>query len=141
MKSSHIALGIVTMISMLLPAPAASGLAAGPLASGGILAPVTVLAEPGWQQVNSDGFGDAGATEVTALAVYGSYLYAGTHHAADGALILRSPNGVTWNPVIEPGFGNPHDTITPAILDLEVYGSYLYAATGRGDGEAKIYGR
>jgi hypothetical protein len=139
MKSSHIALGIVTMIAMLLPARAGRGLAFGPQASGGSLAPATVLAEPGWHQVNSDGFGDAGATEVTALAVYGSYLYAGTHHATELALILRSADGVAWNPVIDPGFGNPHDTAPPAILDLTVYGSYLYASTGRGDSAAKIF--
>jgi hypothetical protein len=139
MKSSHIALGIVTMIAMLLPARAASGLVAGPLASGGSLAPATVLAEPGWQQVNGDGFGDADATEVTALAVFGSYLYAGTHNVTDRALILRSADGVSWNPVIDPGFGNAHDTAPLAILDLTVYDNYLYASTGRGDSAAKIF--
>jgi hypothetical protein len=101
--------------------------------------PASIQEEPGWQQANGDGFGDPDAGEVSALAAFGSYLYAGTHNAIDGALILRSPDGVTWTPVIDPGFGNPHDTAPPAILDFVVSGSYLYASTGRGDSAAKIF--
>lgn len=103
------------------------------------LGPAALQAEPGWEQVNSNGFGDLDAGEVTALAVFNNYLYAGTHNAADGALILRSPDGVSWTAVIEPGFGIPHDTAPPAILDLTVYGTYLYASTGRGQDPAKIW--
>jgi hypothetical protein len=140
MKRRRLSPGIVTIVAALLAASVTRVFASVPHTSSGRSAdPTVVLVEPGWQQVNSDGFGDASATEVTALAVFGSYLYAGTHNATEGALILRSPDGVTWNPVIDPGFGNPHDTAPPAILDLNVYGNYLYASTGRGDSAAKIF--
>lgn len=140
MKRRRLSPSIVTIVAALLAASVTRVFASVPHTGSGRSAdPMVLLAEPGWQQVNSDGFGDAGATEVAALAVYGSYLYAGTHHATDLALILRSADGVAWAPVIDPGFGNPHDTAPPAILDLTVYGSYLYASTGRGDSAAKIF--
>lgn len=101
--------------------------------------PASVQAIPAWQQVNSNGFGDAQNDEVSALAVFNGYLYAGTSNATDGALIYRSPDGLIWNAVIEPGFGIPHDTAPPAILDLEVFNGQLYASTGRGDGPGHIW--
>ena len=94
---------------------------------------------PGWQQVNSSGFGDPGAGEVSAVEAFNGYLYAGTHNPSDpaqlfdGAQILRSPDGTTWTPVTQPGFGSSHDTRPPAILDLTVFKGYLYASTGRGN--------
>ena len=96
-------------------------------------------AATGWQQVNSNGFGDPQAGEVTALEAFGGYLYAGTHNPIDpeplydGAGIFRSPDGVTWTSVIDPGFGNTHDTAPPAILDFIVFNGYLFASTGRGN--------
>jgi len=86
-----------------------------------------------WEQVNSNGFGDPQTGEVSALEVFNGYLYAGTSNAIFGARIFRSPDGSTWTPVTDPGFGNPHDTIPPAILDLMVFKGYLYASTGRGN--------
>ena len=100
---------------------------------------------PGWQQVNSNGFGDQQTGEVSALGAFNGYLYAGTHNPVDpsllfdGAQIFRSPDGVTWTPVTQPGFGNPHDTAAPAILDLAVFNRKLYASTGRGDGPGQIW--
>ena len=97
------------------------------------------LAVPGWQQVNSDGFGDQDAGEVTALETFNGYLYAGTHNPIDpeplydGAGIFRSPDGVAWTSVIDPGFGNTHDIAPPAILDFIVFNNRLYASTGRGN--------
>jgi len=88
---------------------------------------------PAWEQVNSNGFGDIQTDEVSALEVFNGYLYAGTSNPISGARIFRSQDGSTWNPVTAPGFGNPHDTIPPAILDLMVFKSYLYASTGRGN--------
>jgi hypothetical protein len=94
---------------------------------------------PGWQQVNTNGFGDPQTGEVTALAAFGGYLYAGTHNPLDpeplydGAQIFRSSDGVTWNPVTQPGFGNSHDIAPPAILDFIVFNNQLYASTGRGN--------
>jgi len=88
---------------------------------------------PDWQQVNSNGFGDPQAGEVSALEAFNGYLYAGTSNPTSGARIFRSPDGTTWTPVTDPGFGNPHDTIPPAILDMMVFKGYIYASTGRGN--------
>ncbi len=96
-------------------------------------------ATPAWEQANSSGFGDSQTSEVTALAAFGDYLYAGTYHPTDpqqtidGAQIFRSSDGITWTAVTDPGFGNSHDTAPPAILDLTVFNGYLYASTGRGN--------
>jgi len=94
---------------------------------------VVAQSVPDWEQVNSNGFGDPQTVEVSALEVFNGYLYAGTSNSISGARIFRSPDGSTWTPVTDPGFGNPHDTIPPAILDLMVFKSYLYASTGRGN--------
>lgn len=132
---------VLVIVLALLAAGVVSIVASTPVVAlaprGGV--PAAVLVEAGWEQVSNNGFGDVDAGEVSALAPFNGYLYAGTHNATDGALILRSPDGVIWNAVIDPGFGNPHDTAPPAILDLTVYGSYLYASTGRGDSAAKIF--
>ena len=96
-------------------------------------------AVPVWEQVNSNGFGDPQTGEVTALEAFNGYLYAGTHNPIDpaplydGAQIFRSSDGVTWNPVTQPGFGNAHDIAPPAILDFIVFNNQLYASTGRGN--------
>lgn len=86
-----------------------------------------------WIQVNSNGFGNQKSGEVSALEPFSGQLYAGTSNSIDGAQIFRSPDGVTWTPVTDPGFGNPHDTAPPAILDMMVFNGYLYASTGRGN--------
>lgn len=86
-----------------------------------------------WQQVNSSGFGDPLAHEVSAVAAFNGYLYAGTSNATNSARIFRSADGTVWNPVIDPGFGSAHDTAPPAILDLMVFNGRLYASTGRGN--------
>ncbi|OGO68973.1 MAG: hypothetical protein A2Z49_06300 [Chloroflexi bacterium RBG_19FT_COMBO_56_12] len=92
-----------------------------------------------WQQVNSNGFGDQQAGEVSALEVFNGNLYAGTSNPAVGARIFRSQDGVAWTPVTEPGFGITHDIRPPAILDLMVFNDRLYTSTGRGDGPGQIW--
>jgi len=98
-----------------------------------------------WQQANSNGFGDPHEQEVSALEAFNSQLYAGTYNVIDplavfdGARIFRSPDGVTWSPVTQPGFQNPHDTAPPAILDFLVFNDRLYASTGRGGNAAQIW--
>ncbi|MBK8900109.1 MAG: hypothetical protein IPM53_02910 [Anaerolineaceae bacterium] len=94
---------------------------------------IIVTAVSTWQQVNNNGFGDLQASEVSAVEPFGDYLYAGTSNATNSARIFRSPDGLTWTPVIDPGFGNPHDTAPLAILDMLVFNGYLYASTGRGN--------
>ena len=94
---------------------------------------------PGWQQVNSNGFGVQQAGEVSAVEAFNGYLYAGTSNATDGARIFRSQDGATWTPVTQPGFGISHDIAPPSILDLTVFNGRLYASTGRGDGPGQIW--
>ncbi len=100
---------------------------------------------PGWEQVNGDGFGNVKEQEVSALEAFNGSLYAGTYNIVeplvlyDGARIFRSPDGVTWTAVTGPGFQNPHDSAPPAILDFVVFGTRLYASTGRGGNPAQIW--
>jgi hypothetical protein len=104
-----------------------------------------VNSPPVWQQANTSGFGDAHEQEVSALENFNGYLYAGTYNVVDptvlfdGARIFRSPDGVSWSPITQPGFQNPHDTAPPAILDFVVFNNRLYASTGRGGNAAQIW--
>jgi hypothetical protein len=126
------------LVLILLTSAAAGALASPP---GVISIQEGSLETPGWQQVNSSGFGDAQAVEVSALESFNGYLYAGTHNPVDpapgqlydGAQIFRSPDGMNWEAVTEPGFGNTHDIAAPAILDFLVFNQRLYASTGRGN--------
>ncbi len=99
----------------------------------------------GWEQANLNGFGDPKELEVSALEAFNGNLYAGTYNIVDpapifdGARIYRSPDGVTWAPVTQPGFQNPHDSAPPAILDFIIFGNRLYASTGRGGNPAQIW--
>lgn len=94
---------------------------------------------PSWEQANSSGFGDPQTLEVTALEAFNGYLYAGTYNPIDpeplfdGAQVFRSPDGVTWTAVTQPGFGTAHDNAPPAILDFIVFNNRLFAGTGRGN--------
>jgi hypothetical protein len=94
---------------------------------------------PGWQQVNTNGFGDPLTEEVSALAAFKGHLYGGTSNPTDGARIFRSQDGVTWTAVTQPGFGITHDIRPPSILDLTVFNERLYASTGRGDDPGQIW--
>ena len=124
MTSRKLAIGILVILLVAVTAAGASA---------------AVLAVPIWQQVNGNGFGDPQAGEVTAVETFNGYLYAGTYNPIDpeplfdGAQIFRSPDGVSWTAVTEPGFGDPHDIAAPAILDFTVFKGYLYASTGRGN--------
>jgi hypothetical protein len=94
---------------------------------------------PGWQQVNTGGFGDLDAVQVAALEVFGGNLYAGTENPTDGARIFRSADGTTWTPVTQPGFNIMHDHRPPAIISFEVYNGRLYAGTGWGDQRGQVW--
>lgn len=107
--------------------------------AGGAAPAAAAQAALGWGQVGGNGLGNANSGEVSAVETFGGYLYAGTHNATDGAQIFRSSDGVLWIPVTQPGFGNPHDIVPPAVLDFVVFThqfnplNYLYASTGRGN--------
>lgn len=104
------------------------------------------LVLPAWQQVNSNGCGNSQNIEMSTLAAFNGYLYAGTHNVIDllppendGAQIFRSSDGLTWTAVTQPGFGYTHDIAPPAILDMTVFKGRIYASTGRGDGPGQIW--
>ena len=125
--------------SNLDSAPAGALNIAGVPNTDNFIVPARNLLISGWEQVNVNGFGDPNAGEVSALAEFNSYLYAGTSNPVAGARIFRSPDGLAWTPIIDPGFGITHDTAPPAILDLMVFKTRLYASTGRGDGPGQIW--
>jgi hypothetical protein len=129
------------VLVFLLVAGAVSVSASAPEAGSAYSPEVPELAQaiPDWLQANSNGFGDPLTGEVTALETFNNYLYAGTHHPVDpmmlydGARMFRSPDGVNWTPAAQPGFGVVGDTRPPAVLDLAVFNSNIYASTGRGN--------
>jgi len=144
MKHKLLAMGVLVILLIV----GGSGLSASAANTSGAHSPgVPELPQviPVWQQMNSNGFGDPDASEVSALATFKGYLYAGTHNPInpgpelDGARIFRSPDGINWAPVTDPGFGNGHDTAATAVLDMTVFKGYIYASTGRSANAAKIY--
>ena len=137
MEYKKIAIGVLVFLLVAgFASVSASGYQAVGSPSGGL--PVLQVS-PTWQQVNTNGFGDPQAGEVSALEAFNGYLYAGTSNAAVGARIFHSPDGLVWTPVIDPGFGITHDNRPPAILDLVVFNSKLYASTGKGDVAGMIW--
>lgn len=79
-----------------------------------------------WNQVNTDGFGDAKNRSASSMAVFGNYLYIGTRNVVDGCEVWRSSNGTSWTPVNTDGFG---DAGNRGALSMAVLGSYLYVGT------------
>jgi uncharacterized protein YjiK len=85
---------------------------------------------PGWEQVNINGFGDRNNSLVWSLEVFGGQLYAGASNWGSGASIWRTADGTSWNSVSGLGFGTLYTNTNPAILDMIVFNSQLYASTG-----------
>ena len=84
-------------------------------------------------QVVKDGFGDSDNTELPAMAVFQEHLYAGTSnydYGGDdsGARLWRTADGVTWELVSSPGFGDPH---TGHLRSLAVFDGALYVGLGK----------
>lgn len=78
-----------------------------------------------WSQVNTDGFGDAGNTTVTAMKVHNSRLYIGTRNSLTGTEIW-SYDGATWTQANIDGFAIDD---MDGTFSLEVYEDELYAGT------------
>jgi hypothetical protein len=92
-------------------------------------------------QVAPDGFGNSDNTEVPAMAVFGAHLYAGTsnHDYAggdSGARLWRTPDGVTWELVSSPGFG---DRYTAHLRSLAVFDGALYVGLGKRNAAPPLY--
>ena len=83
-----------------------------------------------WSAVNS-GFTDTSATQVTALGVSGSYLFAGTQ---DGSGIFRSSNnGTTWTSMSNGLLKSTYDTTQYIwVYAFAVSGSNIFAGTASG---------
>lgn len=87
------------------------------------------LAQAGehWQQVGTDGLGDADNTVVVTMETWSGAIYAGVANYVDGARIYRSTDGNTWTKVNLDGFG--HGANLSTIVDFESFGGQLYATT------------
>jgi 6-phosphogluconolactonase (cycloisomerase 2 family) len=83
-----------------------------------------------WAQVNTGGFGDLHNTDSSAMAVYNSYLYAGTFNPTAGTQIWRTQASGTppyaWLQVNPSGFGEPHNDTS---YTFRGFNGYLYGAT------------
>lgn len=86
--------------------------------------------DPGWIQVNSDGFGDA-RNLVKSLEVYNGQLYAGTWGSEDGhpAQIWRASDGKTWNQVSPPWAAT-----NGVAFDMQPFNNQLYVGTANDNG-------
>ena len=80
----------------------------------------------GWEQVNSDGFGDGNNMEAIRLAVYDNYLFASTENQATGGEVWRSANGTEWDQINVDGFGIVSNTI---VFVEGSFNGYLYVGT------------
>lgn len=86
-----------------------------------------------WQQVNSNGFGDANNNSVVSFTVYNSGVADRLNVGVDyydsiaplNTMKVLEYNGTTWSQVNTNGFGNPNNETAG---DLAVYGGLLYAA-------------
>ncbi len=74
------------------------------------------------------GFGDAGNTDVSSMAVMGGSLYAGTYNSAGCQVWCRDGN--TWKRVAEGGFG---DADNCGAASMAVYFQGLYVGTFNDD--------
>lgn len=88
-----------------------------------------------WEPVSQAGFGiftDTRPRVIMDLAVFRSYLYAGTGLNENAGQIWRTANGTTWAPVVIAGFSDP-DTVDISAL-CEYNGSLYAGATNRING-------
>ena len=78
-----------------------------------------------WEQVNTDGFGDASNQWIESLTTFDGYIYAGTWNDA-GCELWRSEDGEDWTQCNEDGFGDDHNW---GAESLTTFNSYIYAGT------------
>lgn len=84
-----------------------------------------------WEQVNTDGFGDATNTEAIRMANFNDQIYACVGNLAGaGVRIFRYDSGTTWTQVNITGFGDA-DNVEGAMI---AYNSALYVGTINGSG-------
>ena len=79
-----------------------------------------------WNQVNTDGFGDADNDDATRLTVFGSQFYVGVGNFATGCQVWHSSDGTSWNQVNTDGFGDSDNYL---VDSMAVFNNYLYVGT------------
>jgi hypothetical protein len=85
----------------------------------------------GWTAVSEPGFGSANGNKNAAIpdmTVFNGNVYASTAWAGIGVVgqVWRSPNGSTWNPVINNGFGNVNNA---GVAPFGTFKGFIYAGT------------
>jgi hypothetical protein len=85
-----------------------------------------------WNQVNTDGFGDADNLFATSLAVFGGDLYVGTTNWNTGAEVwsCQTCDGTDWTQVINGGFG---DVDNEEVTSMIPFDGDLCAGTSNND--------
>jgi len=80
-----------------------------------------------WEQVNTNGFGNANNLWAFPFCVLGSYIYAGTYNDVTGCEVWRSGDSTwtQWEQVNTSGFGDSNNI----SLDMAAYGGCIYAVT------------
>lgn len=83
---------------------------------------------PGWRQLNLNGFGDLSNSLILSLGTFNGQVYAGTDNATSGAQLWRTSNASAggWAAVTTNGFG---DTANGGINHLLAFSGQLYAGT------------
>ena len=106
---------------------------AGTWASNGGAAQIWRKGAYGWEKLMSDGFDDGANQAIDHLFVYKNYLYASTMNCfgencsqSNGGQLWRSPDGMTWLPVILDGFG---DSNNAEIFRMAILSGKLCAST------------
>lgn len=82
-----------------------------------------------WVAVSEPGFGSSYAIKNRAIPdmiVFNGNLYAGTAWGGFAGQVWRSPNGATWDLVVNNGFGNSTNI---GVAAFGTYKGYIYAGT------------
>jgi hypothetical protein len=82
-----------------------------------------------WTPVSMPGFGNAYASinrAIPDMTVFSGYLFAGTAWGGFPGQVWRSPDGTTWDLVVNNGFGNPNNL---GVSPFGTYKGFIYAGT------------
>lgn len=82
-----------------------------------------------WTPGSEPGFGSSYANKNRAIPdmiVFNGYLYAGTAWGGFPGQVWRSPNGTTWNLVVNNGFGSANNV---GVAPFGTYKDFIYAGT------------
>jgi flagellin len=89
-----------------------------------------------WNQVNTDGFGDASIQSTAAMQVYGAYLYL-TSVSSSGIEVRRTNDGTTWSQTNTSGFGDSSNQ--SASSTLPIFDASIFVGTGNTTTGAEVW--